>query len=123
MPRLLRLRGFLGLLILLMLLQVSLVNFMETNETPVKSAREEEIRPVAFKVRTSPDTVKLKIVYGRIIGKKRYYVPGDNVTIQCFAGFALRGTPAIRYIGGKKWVPEVPTCNLSFFLILLILGM
>lgn len=66
-----------------------------------------------FAVRTSPDIVKLKILNGRIIGKKKFYIPGDNVTIQCNAGYSLRGSPTIRYIGGKAWWPEIPSCTLS----------
>ncbi|XP_077190957.1 complement receptor type 2-like [Paroedura picta] len=73
-------------------------------------------------LRTSPDTVKLKILNGRIIGKKKTYIPGDNITVHCYAGYSLRGSPAIRYIGGKKWFPEIPSCNLSFFFVLLILA-
>lgn len=66
-----------------------------------------------FAVRTSPDTSKLRILNGIIIGKKKYYVPGDNVTVHCYAGYSLRGPSAIRYIGGKKWLPEIPSCTLS----------
>ncbi|CAI5777756.1 Hypothetical predicted protein [Podarcis lilfordi] len=71
--------------------------------------------------RTSPDTTELYIRNGRIIyGEKEYYNIGDEVTIQCDIGYILIGSPKINYIGGKEWLPDIPTCALSVFLRLLI---
>nr|XP_028590270.1 C4b-binding protein alpha chain-like [Podarcis muralis] len=71
--------------------------------------------------RTSPDTTELYIRNGRIIyGEKEYYNIGDEVTIQCDIGYILIGSPKINYIGGKQWLPNIPTCDLSVFLRLLI---
>ncbi|XP_053102395.1 complement receptor type 1-like isoform X4 [Hemicordylus capensis] len=72
-------------------------------------------------LRTSPDTTVLSITHGRVThGKKRRYEPGDNVTVECQAGYTLKGPSMIRYIGGNKWSPELPHCILSFFFMLLI---
>ncbi|KAM6457130.1 complement receptor type 2-like isoform 2-T2 [Liasis olivaceus] len=71
--------------------------------------------------RTIPDTVQLYILNGNIAhGEKEGYKPGDNITVKCNAGYALRGPSKIRYIGGKQWLPEIPTCSLNAFFILLI---
>lgn len=67
-----------------------------------------------FSARTSPDTTELYIRNGRIIyGEKEYYNIGDEVTIQCDIGYILIGSPKINYIGGKQWLPNIPTCDLS----------
>lgn len=67
-----------------------------------------------FSVRTSPDTTTLRIPNGRIVrGKKKLYEPGDKVSINCHAGYALKGPSVIKYIGGQRWSPSVPRCNLS----------
>ncbi|XP_053102393.1 complement receptor type 2-like isoform X2 [Hemicordylus capensis] len=64
-------------------------------------------------LRTSPDTTVLSITHGRVThGKKRRYEPGDNVTVECQAGYTLKGPSMIRYIGGNKWSPELPHCIL-----------
>ncbi|XP_044302758.1 complement component receptor 1-like protein [Varanus komodoensis] len=77
------------------------------------------VQPCFF--RTSHDTSELFIHNGKIIrGKKNIYKPGDKVTVECNAGFALSGPAEIRYIGGKKWLPAIPTCSLNAFFILLI---
>ncbi|XP_066480761.1 complement receptor type 1-like [Tiliqua scincoides] len=73
--------------------------------------------------RTSPDTVELLIHHGEIIsGEKRNYEPGDSVIIQCYAGYTLVGPHKVRYIGGKRWFPKIPSCSLSFIFVLLIAG-
>nr|XP_060627497.1 C4b-binding protein alpha chain-like [Anolis sagrei ordinatus] len=73
---------------------------------------------------TSPDISPLTIYNGAIIeGKKRHYRPGDSVVVSCNAGYTLIGPSTIRYIGGKKWTPYMPTCSLNFLLVMLIIGM
>ncbi|KFV12833.1 C4b-binding protein alpha chain, partial [Pterocles gutturalis] len=60
------------------------------------------------------------INYGRVIdGQKPSYSVGDFITIECYAGYTLHGEARIQYIGENQWVPGVPTCQLSFFLIIL----
>ncbi|NXT41591.1 C4BPA protein, partial [Pelecanoides urinatrix] len=61
------------------------------------------------------------INYGRVIdGQKHSYSVGDFITIECYAGYTLHGEARIQYIGENKWIPGVPTCQLSkLFLILL----
>ncbi|KFQ36098.1 C4b-binding protein alpha chain, partial [Mesitornis unicolor] len=59
------------------------------------------------------------IHHGRVIdGQKPSYSIGDFITIECYAGYTLHGEARIQYIGENQWVPGVPTCQLSFFLIL-----
>ncbi|XP_063155896.1 complement receptor type 2-like [Candoia aspera] len=66
--------------------------------------------------RTISDTVQLHIYNGNIVhGKKDRYNPGDNITVECIDGYVLRGSSKIRYIGGKQWLPEIPTCSLSMY--------
>ncbi|XP_077785176.1 membrane cofactor protein-like isoform X7 [Podarcis muralis] len=79
--------------------------------------------PSCKKVRLSPDTAKLHILNGIIKqGKKEYYYPGDEVIIECYAGYVLKGSSKIKYIGGGKWLPNIPHCYLSIFLRVLIAG-
>nr|XP_028590240.1 C4b-binding protein alpha chain-like isoform X1 [Podarcis muralis]XP_028590242.1 C4b-binding protein alpha chain-like isoform X1 [Podarcis muralis]XP_028590243.1 C4b-binding protein alpha chain-like isoform X1 [Podarcis muralis] len=74
-------------------------------------------------LRLSPDTAKLHILNGIIKqGKKEYYYPGDEVIIECYAGYVLKGSSKIKYIGGEKWLPNIPHCYLSIFLRVLIAG-
>lgn len=71
-----------------------------------------------FSVRTTPDTVDLPIYHGKIInGRKINYEPGDSITVQCYAGYTLVGPSKIRYIGGKRWFPGIPSCSLSMYMI------
>nr|XP_034978147.1 membrane cofactor protein-like [Zootoca vivipara] len=64
--------------------------------------------------RLSPDIAKLRISNGRIKhGGKEYYYPGDEVIVQCYAGYFSKGSSKFKYIGGKKWVPNTPYCYLS----------
>ncbi|KFU98758.1 C4b-binding protein alpha chain, partial [Tauraco erythrolophus] len=59
------------------------------------------------------------ISYGRVVdGQKPSYSVGDFITVECYAGYTLHGEARIQYVGENKWVPGVPTCQLSFFLIL-----
>lgn len=54
------------------------------------------------------------ISHGRVIyGQKPEYAVGDSITIECYAGYTLRGADRIVYMGEGKWSPEVPTCHLS----------
>ncbi|XP_061486595.1 complement receptor type 1 [Rhineura floridana] len=79
------------------------------------------VQPCFF--RTSPDNTELDIPNGRIFsGEKKYYKPGDEVTIQCHAAYILKGSSKIKYIGGNKWSPNIPTCVLSFFIRILIVA-
>ncbi|CAI5777760.1 Hypothetical predicted protein [Podarcis lilfordi] len=71
--------------------------------------------------KTSPDTSNFYIHNGRITqGVKQYYTPGDEISVQCNAGYTLIGPSTITYIGGSKWSPNIPVCKLSIFLRLLI---
>ncbi|XP_053249407.1 complement receptor type 1-like isoform X2 [Podarcis raffonei] len=71
--------------------------------------------------KASPDTSEFYIHNGRITkGVKQYYTPGDEISIQCNAGYTLFGPSTITYIGGSKWSPNIPVCKLSIFLRLLI---
>ncbi|KAI6072705.1 Membrane cofactor protein-like protein [Aix galericulata] len=63
------------------------------------------------------------ISHGRVIyGQKPEYAVGDSITIECYAGYTLRGADRIVYIGEGKWSPEVPTCHLSAYVIAIICG-
>ncbi|XP_032073631.1 membrane cofactor protein-like isoform X1 [Thamnophis elegans] len=76
--------------------------------------------------KTSPDNFHLFINHGKIVrGGKKYYEPGDEVDIACHGGYVLKGPSKIKYIGGKKWLPSVPTCHLSNFikLVICVLGL
>ncbi|NXA05324.1 C4BPA protein, partial [Sapayoa aenigma] len=54
------------------------------------------------------------ISFGRVAkGQKLFYSVGDQITIECYAGYTLHGEAQIRYIGGNQWAPGVPTCHLS----------
>ncbi|KFQ94910.1 C4b-binding protein alpha chain, partial [Nipponia nippon] len=60
------------------------------------------------------------INYGRVVeGQKPSYSVGDFITIECYAGYRLHGEARIQYAGGNQWVPGVPTCQLSFFFLIL----
>ncbi|XP_053101831.1 C4b-binding protein alpha chain-like [Hemicordylus capensis] len=80
------------------------------------------VQPCVF--RTSPDVSIFSIRNGKIIhGKKPSYEPGDNITVECYAGFTLLGPADIRYIGGKQWSPNIPSCSLrELFLLIMRLG-
>ncbi|NWI64735.1 C4BPA protein, partial [Todus mexicanus] len=67
-----------------------------------------------------PEGVTPHISYGRVIeGQKPFYTAGDFITIECYTGYTLNGEARIQYIGGNRWTPGVPTCQLSkLFLIL-----
>ncbi|XP_060545717.1 C4b-binding protein alpha chain-like isoform X2 [Pantherophis guttatus] len=74
--------------------------------------------------KTSPDNFQLFIKHGKIVyGKKKYYNPGDEVDIACHAGYVLIGPSKIKYIGGKKWLPNVPNCHLRLGLVKPELGL
>ncbi|NXL89511.1 C4BPA protein, partial [Alectura lathami] len=61
------------------------------------------------------------ISHGRIIhGKKPAYSVGDIITIECYAGYTLHGAARTEYAGKGKWSPEVPTCQLSSYIIAII---
>ncbi|KFR13957.1 C4b-binding protein alpha chain, partial [Opisthocomus hoazin] len=61
-----------------------------------------------------------KINHGRVTdGQKPSYSVGDFITIECYAGYTLHGEARIEYAGENRWIPGVPTCQLSkLFLIL-----
>nr|XP_016847144.1 PREDICTED: complement component receptor 1-like protein isoform X2 [Anolis carolinensis] len=64
-------------------------------------------------LRTSRDTSKFFLHNGEIVsGEKKFYEPGDKITVQCYPGFALNGPSEIRYVGGGKWLPVHPRCYL-----------
>ncbi|NXP60235.1 C4BPA protein, partial [Chloropsis cyanopogon] len=54
------------------------------------------------------------ISYGRVIaGQKPSYSVGDFITIECYTGYTLHGQAQIQYAGDNRWMPAVPTCQLS----------
>ncbi|NXG20246.1 C4BPA protein, partial [Grallaria varia] len=58
------------------------------------------------------------ISYGRVVaGQKPSYFVGDCITIECYAGYTLHGAAKIQYVGGNQWSPEVPSCQLSGYVI------
>ncbi|KAL9824581.1 membrane cofactor protein-like isoform 2-T5 [Geothlypis trichas] len=58
---------------------------------------------------------------GRVIdGQKPSYSVGDFITIECYPGYTLNGMAQIQYIGNNQWVPAVPTCQLSGYIIAII---
>ncbi|NXB06239.1 C4BPA protein, partial [Cnemophilus loriae] len=60
------------------------------------------------------------ISYGRVTaGRKPSYSVGDFITIECYTGYTLHGEAQIQY-DGNKWVPAVPTCQLSGYIIAII---
>ncbi|XP_065710444.1 membrane cofactor protein-like isoform X3 [Patagioenas fasciata] len=61
------------------------------------------------------------INHGRVIdGQKPSYSEGDFVTIECYAGYTLHGEARIQYTGENRWVPGVPTCQLSAYITAII---
>ncbi|XP_068774405.1 membrane cofactor protein-like isoform X1 [Struthio camelus] len=63
----------------------------------------------------------LDISHGRVIaGLKSSYSVGDSITIECYAGYTLHGEAKIQYVGANRWMPEVPTCQLSAYIIVII---
>ncbi|KAM6233079.1 membrane cofactor protein-like isoform 2-T2 [Spheniscus humboldti] len=61
------------------------------------------------------------INYGRVIdGQKPSYSVGDFITIECYAGYTLHGEARIQYIGENRWIPGVPTCQLSAYITAII---
>ncbi|NXA67506.1 C4BPA protein, partial [Mohoua ochrocephala] len=57
---------------------------------------------------------------GRVTaGQKPSYSVGDSITIECYTGYTLHGEAQIQYSGDNQWVPAVPTCQLSFFILIL----
>ncbi|XP_027750988.1 complement receptor type 1-like [Empidonax traillii] len=61
------------------------------------------------------------INYGRVVvGQKPSYAVGDRITIECYAGYTLHGEAEIQYMGGNQWAPQVPTCQLSGYIIAII---
>ncbi|XP_025967516.1 membrane cofactor protein-like isoform X1 [Dromaius novaehollandiae] len=73
------------------------------------------------KCRPTVSGSSLDISHGRVIaGLKSSYSVGDTVTIECYAGYTLHGEANIQYIGENRWMPEVPTCQLSVYVIVII---
>uniref|UniRef100_A0A8C4TY23 Sushi domain-containing protein n=1 Tax=Falco tinnunculus TaxID=100819 RepID=A0A8C4TY23_FALTI len=61
------------------------------------------------------------IGYGRVIdGQKPSYSVGDVITIECYAGYTLHGEARIEYNGENQWIPGVPTCQLSAYIVAII---
>uniref|UniRef100_A0A8C8SJU2 Sushi domain-containing protein n=1 Tax=Pelusios castaneus TaxID=367368 RepID=A0A8C8SJU2_9SAUR len=64
---------------------------------------------------------ELEIKHGKIIlGEKLKYSVGDMVTIECNSGYTMHGVPKIQYMGKNRWQPEVPKCQLSVYIIVII---
>ncbi|KAM6398966.1 membrane cofactor protein-like isoform 2-T2 [Rhynochetos jubatus] len=61
---------------------------------------------------------------GRVIDgeKPLHYFVGDFIVIECDPGYTLHGEARIQYIGENQWNPGVPTCQLSVYLIVIIVG-
>ncbi|NXP46568.1 CR1L protein, partial [Heliornis fulica] len=57
---------------------------------------------------------------GVIDGQKPSYFVGDFITIECYSGYTLHGESRIMYVGENKWIPEVPTCRLSAYIVVII---
>uniref|UniRef100_A0A8C3QWS5 Sushi domain-containing protein n=1 Tax=Cyanoderma ruficeps TaxID=181631 RepID=A0A8C3QWS5_9PASS len=58
---------------------------------------------------------------GRVtVGQKPSYSVGDFITIECYSGYSLHGEARIQYVGNDQWVPAVPTCQLSGYIIAII---
>ncbi|XP_066059819.1 membrane cofactor protein-like isoform X3 [Chamaea fasciata] len=58
---------------------------------------------------------------GRVtVGQKPSYSVGDFITIECYTGYTLQGEARIQYVGNDQWVPAVPTCQLSGYIIAII---
>ncbi|NXQ01684.1 CR1L protein, partial [Vidua macroura] len=53
-------------------------------------------------------------------GQKPSYSVGDFITIECYTGYTLHGEARIQYVGHNQWVPAVPTCQLSGYIIAII---
>ncbi|XP_059573678.1 complement component receptor 1-like protein isoform X2 [Alligator mississippiensis] len=63
---------------------------------------------------STPTATVLVIAHGRIIdGPKPPYAVGDNITIECDAGYTLHGEAKIQYVGGNQWKPGIPSCHLK----------
>ncbi|NWS88681.1 C4BPA protein, partial [Toxostoma redivivum] len=61
------------------------------------------------------------ISHGRVVaGQKPSYNVGDFITIECYSGYTLQGQAQIEYVGNNQWVPAVPTCQLSGYIIAII---
>ncbi|XP_057256698.1 membrane cofactor protein-like isoform X1 [Pezoporus wallicus] len=61
------------------------------------------------------------INYGKVIdGQKTSYSVGDMITIECYTGYTLHGEAQIQYTGENRWVPAVPTCQLSAYITAII---
>ncbi|XP_077046703.1 membrane cofactor protein-like isoform X2 [Agelaius phoeniceus] len=61
------------------------------------------------------------INHGRVVeGEKSSYSVGDFITIECYTGYTLNGEARIQYVGNNQWVPAVPTCQLSGYIIAII---
>ncbi|KAM6044530.1 membrane cofactor protein-like isoform 3-T5 [Chlamydotis macqueenii] len=61
------------------------------------------------------------INHGRVTdGQKPSYSVGDFITIECYAGYTLHGEARIQYIGKNQWIPGVPTCKLSAYIVAII---
>ncbi|KAL1775040.1 C4b-binding protein alpha chain, partial [Sigmodon hispidus] len=54
---------------------------------------------------------KPEIRNGMLSVNKDEYVESENVTIQCYSGFALLGSQSITCSENRTWHPEVPTCE------------
>ncbi|XP_021233259.1 membrane cofactor protein isoform X2 [Numida meleagris] len=78
-------------------------------------------KPSCIKSGSVPPDSSPVISHGRIIeGKKPAYSVGDSITIECYVGYTLHGADRIQYIGEGRWSPEVPTCKLSVYIIVII---
>ncbi|XP_032935877.1 membrane cofactor protein-like isoform X2 [Catharus ustulatus] len=61
------------------------------------------------------------ISHGRVTdGQKPSYTVGDLITIECYSGYTLHGQSQIQYVGNNQWMPGVPTCQLSGYIIAII---
>ncbi|CAO2636745.1 C4b-binding protein alpha chain, partial [Lemmus lemmus] len=48
---------------------------------------------------------------GMLAANKDQYVESENVTIQCYSGFALVGSQSITCLENGTWYPEMPKCE------------
>ncbi|XP_007668531.2 membrane cofactor protein isoform X3 [Ornithorhynchus anatinus] len=73
-----------------------------------------------------PDVIdkikKPEVAHGQVFHLFPVVKKGENITIECNAGYTLKGSSQIQYLGGGKWNPDIPTCNFSVVIIIILAG-
>ncbi|XP_077013762.1 apolipoprotein R-like [Tamandua tetradactyla] len=52
-----------------------------------------------------------EIAHGKLSVDKIHYVEPETITVQCFPGYAMVGSPTIACSENRSWYPSVPTCE------------